>query len=213
MFFDEFVEWYPIKLDLVYAQPEHPENMFKCPIYRRDAKMLGHKSLVPIVLRAAEICHQRSKYIFEVKDCLRPVEAQALMCESPIVRANPHWLQEPRRLSPPGAGGHPRGMAVDIILVTDNGDKIDMGTPFDYLSTDPHDNPAARNYAKLSDEVKKNRQILEDAMLEAAKEFDRKILPLPEEWWDFRFLPEYSAKFAPVSDKDLPPGMRMTSAA
>jgi D-alanyl-D-alanine dipeptidase len=207
---DDFVQKHPVKIDLVYAQAKHRDNMFGCALYRRAAKMWCHKEFAPIVLRAAELCHQKSGYIFELKDCLRPVEAQAAMAETEIVRKNPQWLQEPGRLlSPPGKGGHPRGMAVDIILLTGNGDEVDMGTRFDYLTTDRNNNPAARNYTKFSPAVLAHRQLLEDCMMAAAKEQGKPLLPLPQEWWDFRFPYDYSNTFEPIQDKLLPPEMRM----
>lgn len=208
---EDYVGRYPIKIDLVYAQADHPENMFKTGIYRTDARMLGHRDFVPIILRAALLCHRRTQYVFALKDCLRTCEAQAAMAETPIVKANPHWLEEPRLLSPPGKGGHPRGMAVDIALVTENGDTVDMGTPFDYLSPDRANNPSARAYKNFSAEVLNNRLILEEAMMQAAKDLDKEVLPLPQEWWDFRFLPAHTARYAPVRDADLPADMRMTA--
>lgn len=209
---DDYASAHPLRIDLVYAQPQHPDNMFKCAIYRPDAKMWCHRSFAPIILRAAEICWQEHKYIFELKDCLRTTEAQALMAETPIVKANPQWLEEPGRLlSPPGKGGHPRGMAVDIILLRDDGAKIDMGTPFDYLTTDRANNPAARDYTKFSEEVLENRHILESAMMQAASELALALLPLPQEWWDFRFPAAHSSQYMPVSDAALPPAYRMTA--
>ena len=107
---DDFTSTYPVKVDVVYARPDHPDNMFKTKIYRPDAKMWGHRELVPIILAAAQICFKKTGWFFEVKDCLRTYEAQALMRETEIVKRNPQWLEEPGRLlSPPGAGGHPRG--------------------------------------------------------------------------------------------------------
>jgi D-alanyl-D-alanine dipeptidase len=206
-----FVGKHPIKIDLVYADCDHRDNMFGIGVYRRDAKMWCHMELAPLIMRAADICFAKSKLIFELKDCLRPYEAQLLMLETDIVKANPRWLEEPGRLlSPPGKGGHPRGMAIDIILLTENGDEVDMGTRFDYLTKDPAVNPAARNYtAGFSAEVLANRKLLEDSMLEAAKELGKEIVPLPQEWWDFRFKPEYSNTFAPIRDFGLPIDMRM----
>lgn len=216
--FDDYLSSHPIKIDLVYAKPSHPDNMFKCGIYRPDARMWGHRELAPVVLRAAEICFKKTGWVFELKDCLRTYEAQALMRETDIVKANPHWLEEPGRLlSPPGAGGHPRGMAIDIILVDKNGDEIDMGTPFDYLTTDRANNPAARNYTRFGDDEKRNQQVLyhrrvlEESMMDAAKEKGCELLPLPQEWWDFRFPKSYSETFSPVRDAELPPAMRMTA--
>lgn len=206
-----FTASHPVKIDVVYAQPNHPDNIFKVGIYRPEAKMWCYRELAPIILRAADICFEKSGYIFELKDCLRTIEAQALMAQADIVKANPHWLQEPNRLlSPPGKGGHPRGMAVDIILLTENGDQVDMGTSFDHLTTDPANNPAARSYTKLSPTVLAHRILLQDSMIEAANDAGREILPLPQEWWDFRFMPAYANMFEPVSDKTLPLDMRVT---
>jgi D-alanyl-D-alanine dipeptidase len=102
-------------------------------------------------------------------------------------------------------------MAVDIVLVDDNGDEIDMGTPFDFLTEDRGNNPAARDYKSFSADILKSRQLLEDSMMQAAKETGKELLPLPQEWWDFRFPYAYSNLFAPVYDVDLPPEMRMTA--
>lgn len=209
---DAFTGSHPVKIDLVYAKPDHPDNMFRTKIYRPDAKMWGHRELVPIILAAAEACFKKTGWVFEIKDCLRTVEAQALMRETDIVKAHPQWLEEPGRLlSPPGAGGHPRGMAVDIILVDKNGDEIDMGTRFDYLTEDRNNNPAARNYMKFSQAVLDNRKVLESSMMQAAAAVGRELLPLPQEWWDFRFPKSYSEQFEPIRDADLPPDMRMTA--
>ena len=214
---EDFCAAYPIKVDLVYAQPHHPNNLFKTAIYSPKAKMLAHKEMAPVILRAAQICFQQTGWIFEIKDCLRTVNAQELMRNTEIVKAHPHWLEEPNRLlSPPGKGGHPRGMAVDIILLDKNGEEVDMGTAFDFLSEDRSNNPAARNYTNFYDDEKLNRQVLsnrkmlENAMLQAGQEAGHPLLPLPQEWWDFRFMPDYSNLFNPIADEDLPPEMRMT---
>lgn len=215
---DELTAVHSLKVDLVYAQPQHPDNMFKCAIYREDARMWAHRDMAAVIIRAAEICYARTSWVFEVKDCLRTVEAQELMRQTDIVKAHPQWLEEPGRLlSPPGKGGHPRGMAVDIILVDQNGKEIDMGTRFDFLTEDRANNPAARNYTRFADDevynqrVLYHRRVLEESMMQAAGELGHHLLPLPQEWWDFRFLPDYTAGFAPISDHDLPAAMRMTA--
>ena len=153
--------------------------------------------------------------ILECKDCLRPLEAQQNIIDSDIVRAHPQWLEEPRLFSPPGKGGHPRGMAIDVVLVRENGEELDMGTPFDYLTEDKSINPAARDYASFGRgadkdaEIAANRKLLHDAMMRAAQDSGRELWPLPQEWWDFRFPNDYTAQYAPVSDSDLPPSMRI----
>jgi D-alanyl-D-alanine dipeptidase len=202
----------PLRIDIVYAQPEHPENIFGLALYRPGAKLWLHRDFAEIVQRAAGLCYQQSSYVFVLKDGLRTVEAQAMMQETAIVKANPHWTQEPNRLlSPPGKGGHPRGMAVDIVLETEDGTLVEMGTRFDHLTKDPAINPARRGFEGISEEAKKNRQLLEDCMVKAAADLNRPMLPLPSEWWDFRFPGSYSERYAPLSDRELPEAMRMTS--
>lgn len=215
---DDFTGTHPLKVDLVYAQPRHPENMFKTAIYRPDAKMWAHRDMAAIILTAAELCFRETGWIFVAKDCLRTVEAQLMMTETEIVRAHPQWLEEPARLlSPPGRGGHPRGMAVDISLVDKNGDDIDMGVPFDHLTEDRSNNPAARNYTHFCEDEARNqrilyhRSVLEKAMLRAAEAAGRELVPLPQEWWDFRFPHAYTSQFEPLHDASLPPAMRMTA--
>ncbi len=211
---NDYENKYPIRIDLVYAKPEHKDNMFKEAIYKSDAKMWVHKQLLPIILRASEICYEDYKYIFELKDCLRTSDAQAKITDTAIVKAHPHWTADgPHRLfSGPGKGGHPRGMAVDVILIDETTNaEIDMGTSFDYLTedTNPDNNPAARSYNKFPAEILQNRMILENAMMTAAKETNIFLKPLAVEWWDFRFHNEYMNKYAPLSDADLPAEMRM----
>jgi D-alanyl-D-alanine dipeptidase len=212
----DFERTHPLRIDLVYAKAAHPHNIFKEAIYRKEARLWGHRLFVPVVLRAAEICHAKSKHIFELKDILRTVEAQEKIVSTALVSAHPEWLEEPRLFAPPGRGGHPRGMAVDVVLVNDNGDEVDMGTPFDYMTEDKKINPAARNFTDFgkgdayNKEVLANRVLLESAMVEAARELSLPLLPLPQEWWDFRFPYDYTNTFAPVFDKDLPPNMRLT---
>ncbi|HEY8190037.1 MAG TPA: D-Ala-D-Ala dipeptidase, partial [Micavibrio sp.] len=103
----------PLRIDLVYAQAAHPENIFKQALYRPQARLWLHREFAAVVTLAAKRCHEATGLVFVLKDGMRPIEAQILMRETPIVKANPHWIQDPTRLlSDPGKGGHPRGMAV-----------------------------------------------------------------------------------------------------
>lgn len=212
---DDYVGRKPLRVDTVYAKADHKDNMFKAAIYRPGAKMLCHFSLAPIIVKAADLVWAQARVILECKDCLRPLEAQQKIIESDIVRAHPQWLEEPRLFSPPGKGGHPRGMAIDVVLVREDGSELDMGTPFDYLTGDKSVNPAARDYtsfgrgADKDAEIAANRKLLHDAMMQAAQDCNRVLWPLPQEWWDFRFPNDYTAQYAPVSDADLPPSMRV----
>lgn len=208
--FDNYVETHPIALDLVYADANHPENVFDAQIYKSDAKIWAHKDMLRLTLMAAEDLYQKHKLILQVKDCLRVTEAQQKIIDTPIVQAHPEWITPPNTmLATAGQGGHPRGMAVDVALLTEDGDLVDMGTPFDFFPMDKNDvNPSARDFAHDA-RVMENRKILDDAMMGAAATCDLPLWPLPQEWWDFRFEPDYAYQYAPLSDDDLPAHMKM----
>lgn len=197
-----------LRIELAYARSDN--LLLGEAVYRPDARLWLHKDLAEIVVAAAKTVKQQG-LLMVVYDGLRTVEAQQKMLETARVKANPQWLREPRLLSSPGMGGHPRGMAVDVALER-NGKLLDMGTAFDYLAekSDPANNPAHRQHPKLSDEARSNRQILDEAMIGAAKALNRPLLALPQEWWDFRLPKEIYEAYAPLSDPDLPPEMRMT---
>lgn len=209
---DSFEADYPLRVDLAYAWPDN--RLFGEAIYRNGARLWLYKDLAEIVLAAANLIQKRHGWRLVLYDGLRPVEAQKKMLQTARVKANPQWLEEPRLLSPPGAGAHPRGMAVDLSAENGKGLLIDMGTSFDFLADNPHPagNPAHRDYPQLSETVRKNRAALETAMREAAEALNTPLLPLPQEWWDFRLPPDIYEQYAPLRDQDLPPQMRMTRA-
>lgn len=194
-----------LSVDLAYA---HPDNfLFGEIIYRADANLFLHKDLARAVLHAAQDAYDQYGYTLVLYDGLRTTDAQALMLDTQRVKDNPHWLEKPRLLSPPGAGGHPRGMAVDVSLRSDTGELLDMGTPFDDLTPKAH-----RDYPNLTPQQIQNRQVLHDLMINAGTMEKAPVTALPQEWWDFRFPKEIYETYAPLSDRDLPEPMRMTAA-
>jgi D-alanyl-D-alanine dipeptidase len=197
--------------DVVYADGAHPDNVFGCALYRSDAQIYLHRRLADIALIAAGRA-RRDGLTLVVKDGLRPMEAQTAMGESPIAQQHPEWLVEPRLISPAGAGGHPRGMAVDVTLLDPlTRTELDMGTPFDCFPEDKTAGiwPAHREYKDLPQACLDNRARLDGYMLGAAAECAEKLLALRAEWWDYRFYPEESSQYEPLSDLDLPDDMRV----
>jgi D-alanyl-D-alanine dipeptidase len=207
---DLFAGHFPLRIDMAYARPDN--LLLGEAIYRKNSRLWLHMDLAKIVLHAAQLCKSAGGFHLVLYDGLRTVEAQQKMMETQRVKENPHWLTPPRLLSPPGTGAHPRGMAIDLGLETAEGEIVDMGTPFDFLATDPgpQKNPAHRNYAGHPQEIMRNRKILDDAMARAAELAGLKLTPLPQEWWDFRFPADFYERYAPISDADLPPQMQMT---
>ena len=205
----EYTGW--LRVDLAYAGAES----FCGVIYRPEARLWLHEDLAAIALLAARRAFEQHGLALVLYDGLRTVTAQEAMLETPIVKANPHWLAgESRVLSSPGLGGHPRGMAVDVSLEESGGALLDMGTAFDEFpsgGSGPDTNRAHRDYAKLPEEVLANRRLLQTLMTGATATLGMHLLPLPVEWWDFRFYPDIINSWAPLDDRDLPPQMRMTT--
>ena len=201
---------FALEIDLDYARNDN--LLFGEAIYRPRARLWLHEDLAKVVLLASLLL-KRQNLVLVLHDGLRTAEAQAKMTQTKRALENPQWTKGvDRLLSPPGLGGHPRGMAIDASLKTVQGKELDMGTPFDELAADASadKNPAHRDYPGHSPEVMKNRQILELAMTSAADSLQTPLMGLPAEWWDFR-QPKYKYKpFAPLKDCDLPPQMRMT---
>ncbi len=203
---DIFVDREPLEIDLVYANARHTNNIFGEALYHDKAKLWAHKDIAIITLLAARILNRQKNYRFSLKDCLRTTDAQAAMNETKIVKDNPHWLEEPNRMvSPPGNGAHPRGMAIDVCVLDTDGMQVDMGTAFDEM-----DPKSYRSCTDLPEEILHNRKLLEDAFTSSAQTLGVAFLPLPEEWWDFRFPAGKYDSYEPLSDAHLPPQMQMT---
>lgn len=201
----------PLDIHVAYA---HADNfLFREAIYRPDAQLWLHKDLARIVVKAAQILNQSHGYCLRLYDGLRTIEAQESMRLTHRVRDNPHWLTPPALLSSPGQGAHPRAMAIDLTVLHPDGTPADMGTDFDYLAphTGPRDNPAHRAYTNLSPDVIVRRTRLTQAMQDAAAAFHTPLLPLAEEWWDYRLPSEITLAYAPLSENDLPHAMRLLS--
>jgi len=82
------------------------------------------------------------------------------------------WVAPTDQKAPPG---HCTGAAVDVWLLDEQGEQIDVTSPFDRFK-------AARTYTlDLSPEARRNRMILVDAMLEQGFSNCR------DEWWHYSF--------------------------
>ena len=205
---DMYDDMYHYRVELAYAREDN--LLFEERIYRKDAHLWLHKDLALVVQKAALLCIEEYNLRFILHDGLRTVEAQEAMMHTQRVRDNPHWLEEPRLLSSPGGGGHPRGMAIDIGLESLEGELLNMGCAFDYLAEDPSQehNPAHRNYRHTAD-IRKNRNILDSCMEDTAQALGIPLFPLPEEWWDFRLPHTFYSKYTPISEQGLPQNMRL----
>ena len=164
---DAHASEYPLCVELAYARDDN--LLFGQRIYRRDAQLWLHEHLARVVLEASKRVQNAIGGSLVLYDGLRVTDAQSAMLDTKRVRNNPQWLEEPRLLSPPGAGGHPRAMAVDVSVIDADGRLLDMGTDFDFLSDDPSpDHNAAHRDFDHPQAIVGNRKILDEAMIGAA---------------------------------------------
>ena len=75
--------------------------------------------------------------------------------------------------------GHTRGSTVDLTIIKKDGGFVDMGGTFDLFSEVSHP-----DYGNITDEQKRNRQILHDAMIKAG------FKGIDSEWWHFTLKDE-----------------------
>ena len=75
--------------------------------------------------------------------------------------------------------GHTRGSTIDLTIIKKDGSFVDMGGTFDLFSEVSHP-----DYPNLTEEQKKNRKILRNAMVKAG------YSPLDSEWWHFTLTDE-----------------------
>lgn len=197
----------PISIDLVYANKSHKRNIFKTALYHSKATMWAQYDMARIIILTARKLHAIIGGKLVLQDCLRTIESQKKMQETEIVKSHPEWqIGENRLLAPPGHGGHPRGMAIDVCLLDKDGELVNMGTEFDEMTA-----KSARDYTGFSNDILDNRKMLENAFLSSASDLGLELLPLPSEWWDFRFPASTYSNYAPLNDSDLPKQMQMTS--
>lgn len=180
-------------LELVYANPQHPYNLFVTPekqtAYVDNADFVVSEPIAKILSYVARFLP--NNMAMRLYDCLRPIEAQAFMKQFKDSLNIDHNM-----LSDPGMGGHPRGMAIDCALVPITAPyavcSVDYGTAFDDLRFTKRDDGTKMAYAHrnnlqtISFLAKQNRLHLEVIMQKAALAARVPLMPLPQEWWDFR---------------------------
>ncbi len=150
--------------------------------YRPDARFWLHKILANIVVGAAEHLNKSFGWRTVLYDGLRTVEGAFALynfATDDDLAAN--------LLAMPGKSAHNKGLAVDSMMVDENGCEIEMGGHFDHL--DMSTNSRAYMGDKISETAKKNRIIREAAFLRSAFSQGLLIAPLRNEFWDDR-LPE-----------------------
>lgn len=105
----------------------------------------------------------------KIWDGFRPVASQWKFWE---LFPDERYVSDPRK-----GGRHTRGTAVDLTLVTKEGQELLMPSAFDDFSEKAH-----RDYQGASEEAIRNRELLQDVMQRHG------FVGLPTEWWHFDFI-------------------------
>ena len=167
-------------LDLRYATKD---NFLKRQVYPDGARCLLLPDSVKRLTQAAEALRAQG-YRLKVYDCYRP---RAVQYEMWKLMPKPGYVADPRKGS-----NHNRGGAVDLTLVTKDGEAVEMPTPFDDFT------PAAHHgYTGGTPASREHREVLRKAMEGAG--FQRNRM----EWWHYDLpgatkLPVLDVPFTPA---------------
>jgi D-alanyl-D-alanine dipeptidase len=166
-------------IDLRYATAD---NFLGKAVYPDGARCLLLPAVAERLARAETILQARG-FRLKAWDCYRPLHVQWAM-----------WKLVPRKgyvADPHTGSNHNRGAAVDVTLVTPEGEEVEMPTPFDTFG------PAAHHGSNAGTATARaSRETLRQAMAEAG------FRPNRMEWWHYD-APE--ARGAPVLDVPLVP--------
>ncbi len=152
-----------IVLDIRYAT----ENNFTGRVVYPEARCFLAKDAAQALAQVQEDLKGQG-YKLKVFDGYRPLSVQRIFWEI---------LPDPRYVADPNIGSkHNRGYAVDVSLVTLEGEDVLMPTPFDDFSERAHS-----SFMDLPEAALRHRALLHDAMKR------RGFTPFETEWWHFDY--------------------------
>ena len=149
-------------VDMKYATPD---NFLKKKVYPDTARCLLLPESAQRLKKAADVLRPQG-YRLKVYDCYRPIAVQWQMWK---LFPKPGYVANPKK-----GGNHNRGAAVDLTLVTMDGQEVEMPTAFDSFEPKAH-----HGYAGGTEASRKHREILRAAMEGAG--FKKN----PMEWWHY----------------------------
>jgi zinc D-Ala-D-Ala dipeptidase len=127
---------YPQDLIHLVYKDNGGDNKFGCPLYTPDQRaFVLDKEMAQNLIDANN--YMREKYGLQifVVDAFRTTQAQATAYNIAQSRGIPS-----RYVSKPGKGKHPKGRAVDVILVDMSGNNVKMGADYDTFNKTAHYN-------------------------------------------------------------------------
>lgn len=147
--------------------------------------------------KAQEILRSQkgAKWSLKIWDCYRTLKTQQLLFDEyyrELEFDNPEWDQakikeavqtfvsfpshDPNYPAPHNTGG-----AVDLTILDENGEELDMGTPFDEFTEKSYTDHFAAQEDEESKAIHSNRMLLKSIMAEAG------FCNYSEEWWHFSY--------------------------
>lgn len=173
-----------IKVDLVNSDPE--KNIFEKGFYNGLNKAYLRKDIALMLAKAQGILKEKyPAYSLQILDAARPRSVSRAMFEKMKGTRFERYVAHPDKGSM-----HNYGIAVDITVLDETGNRLDMGpSPF-YCS---HTNIYWQYFLKklgfgISTEQQKNRDLLKYVMLKAG------FSPLSHEWWHFNGMKKTDAR-------------------
>jgi D-alanyl-D-alanine dipeptidase len=129
----------------------------------------AHQDAFENLKKASKFADEKG-FKLRIWDAYRPFEVQAFMADRFPKHVENGYVSHPNE----GVATHVRGIAIDLTLVDKNGKDLDMGTGFDDMSEKSH-----HGSKEISEEAKKNRQILAEIMQKSGFEI------YENEWWHY----------------------------
>jgi D-alanyl-D-alanine dipeptidase len=173
-----------IKIDLVNSDPE--KNFFEEDFYNGLSKAYLRKDIAVLLSKAQGILKKKKPtYSLQVLDAARPRSVSRAMYEK--MKGTPFE----RYVANPNKGSmHNYGIAVDITIVDESGNKLDMGpSPFYSSHTKIYWHYFLKNIGvDISAIQQQNRDLLKHVMIKAG------FYPLPHEWWHFNGMKKADAR-------------------
>ncbi len=153
------------------------DNFLKEDVYGDLNRCYLQKKVASMLAKAHQYLKKmNSKYRFLVYDGVRPRSVQFKMWDIVKNSDQRNYVANPYKGSI-----HNYGSAVDLTLIDEDGQPLDMGTPFDHLGklAQPRYEKKYLKIGKLTWQQVRNRRLLRKVMLKAGFKMIR------SEWWHF----------------------------
>jgi D-alanyl-D-alanine dipeptidase len=155
---------YNIVIDMRYATL----NNFTNNIIYSNSRCFLHPHALSALEKSIALAGQLG-YRLKILDAYRPQAAQEKLWDI---------CPDPTYIAPPTRGSnHTRGIAVDLTLIDQQGEELDMGTPFDSFLEASHHGTFV-----LSPEACRNRYLLLGIMMSAGWDC------YMNEWWHYQLF-------------------------